>query len=1173
MYYMAGAKRSDARAAAFEEVYYMKRVIAVVLAVLMALPLAFVGSGVCAAAADYAQYAERNGEIIRKNALYAYMENEPSNRSFYVFDTDLKFASFQGGITEATRYDATNEICEALNYLGRQYPGMSTPIFDRIELPPPRSGQSKIWFSLRKDPSAGEMAIGQATAKEYLTANGVSAAKANFDDAYDLHKEIDTKYSEAAYAALQVKAYEFFLYYARKCTKSVTALPADGLIREEVVIPFSDFFAAFFDEPAFTPLFFEYLNLEDAPEFRNAIMEEIYNELWALCHNSAFWLDNGAQNNSDAKAPTYAAPHYYDRANETYHITYTVAAVKTTVSTASAKKVNLNVKPVRTNCYEDDYGYTITLSTGNSFKSIATMATEFDNRLKMILSEVYREELSTVANEYALFLYLRRHLNYGNLEDDDILGEKVTAPNVHIPYDVWVKKDGSLMENYSYAYTAMMNGNGICDGQTKVAQSLLMYIGIKSRVGVYSDSKAGGHVWNYVYFNGKPYILDVGPHRPYPIFNIGKSFAADNKQTDREYDDYSVLGDEFAFLNDMYGSTGHPCQTTVQDGEYVYYVDFTDNCNVYRVMLSGMAKPVKVSTASGDNSVRDIRKYILQNDGSTHEHVTYQHLLDVWNEKFVKDNTKFAALEPQMKAKKHTNAEAWYYREEAGQYYANLSVENNQIVLKLRYAYNTGNVIDHLPVMEYRTSIPVAARSNSTPYQTSTAITGTNRYSAGALVLNGLVNGTLSAPSGDSITRYTISHNGVRVLDKTGSYSAIGLGTCLDGKFYMSYGGNNRTVLGKSKAFNAVEIRAYTKNKRKNTIQAKNTNAYLAVGSTDYTITSVSATTAGTYTLKIDAYDDNTGRTTSYAFSWNGRIPAKAGAINTMCWYNSEARTLLFVLENGEIRELKIPSNGKLFDNNNLHEYKAGQIDLFSAADWNALAALMSRGYYYTGCAVRLQKNIQFRNGSISSFGSTSYKFADTFSGNGFTVSAGKVSNTGDFAGLFGYVSGGAVISNFTVSNVTVSGRNYCGIVGAADGGSTISKVRITDCVIKGKDYVGAIGYASTATVSNVFVTDRMGISGTTCVGGICGIAGANVTIRKCYNGADISGTTCVGGILGSSPDTVRKISEDTVIRCCYNAGSVTASQSYGAGIAGNSYHTKMFRSESYTKAKVAGRY
>ena len=217
-----------------------------------------------------------------------------------------------------------------------------------------------------------------------------------------------------------------------------------------------------------------------------------------------------------------------------------------------------------------------------------------------------------------------------------------------------------------------------------------------------------------------------------------------------------------------------------------------------------------------------------------------------------------------------------------------------------------------------------------------------------------------------------------------------------------------------------------------------------------------------------------------------------------------------------------------------------------------------------------MQKNIDFSRGNITPIGSASVPVSITFDGNGYTISNGKVANSGTYAGLFGYVSSGT-ITNFLASNITVNGTQYSGLIGYATG-ANVSKIRVTDCVIKGSSYVGTVGYAKNTKISGIFITDRMGISGTNYVGGVLGGAGGSVSIQNCYNAADISGTSYVGGILGASPMSVSYASEETKVTCTYNAGSVTASKNYGDGTVGYHYHAVFFRNENYGKVKVAGR-
>lgn len=1117
---------------------------------------------------DYASYAadlnanvDDNAKVIRDSAVSAYMRGDTG---FIVYHTQFRLTAAPHGVTASNMESVRQEIYNALNYLGRINPEMSTPILDRIELPGPGSGQTTFYFTLRKDPSVGEMTIGQALAKEYLSKNSNPSYRTGFNDNYNLLDEIN-KYSESAYAALQVKAYEFFLSYAKKCTDSIMYVPTDYLVKQNVTIPFSDILNTFFDEPAFTQLFFEYQNLADAESFRDDILKEIYETLWYLCHNSAFWLDNGACNNSSHVK--YTGVPYEVVSHNSLKITFTVSAVKETVYYGT--KSNENTAEVVNGVYYDPLGFTHKNVDGNSFKSIAEMATEFDTRLQKLISQFYIENLSDIANEYAAYRFLRGYLNYGNLENDNILSEKISAPSTHIPYDVWYKAEGKLMHNYAYAYTAVMNGNGICDGQVKAAQSILMYLGIKSTVGMYSDG--GGHVWNYVYFNGQKYILDVGPHRSYPIFNIGYSFACNNKQSDKEYTDYATLGNAFSALDDFYGSTADAYLTTIQDGEYVYYIDFTDNCNVYKVKLDGTGgKPVKVYSAPGNNSLTSIKNYLLTNDGSTHEKVYDNVLLAEWNTRFYTNSpSNYGTIEREMKSKTHTITEAWNYRSTAGLYYANLTKNGSDIMLNLKYKSNTGKIKDHHFILNYKEPYRAATAGSTSAYVGTGQITYTNKYYAGGLILSGTINGTVSAASNDALERTVVTHNGVKLWDKYHSYpQGVGLGTLVYSPACMTYGENSRTVLGKTKPFNAVNVRAYTKKKLKSSIDGRCVNMILKLSDCEYSITNVSATAAGNYTVNFQSYNYNTSKTTKYAFSWTGAKPAKAGAINTMCRFNKETNTLMFVLENGEIREFCLNSNGTAFDCNNIHCYQAGTVNLFSTSDWNEYAALVAKGYC-RDFKVYLQKDLDFKRGSISPIGIASSSFCGVFDGNGYSVNSGTVSATGDYAGLFGSVDKGS-ITHFTASNITVNGKRFAGIVGYLYYGS-ISYVRVTDCSIKGTDYVGTVGHACKSTLSNIFLTDRMSFSGNTYVGGVLGRSDLKVEITKCFNGADISGASCIGGILGGSP-TVGSASNDTKITCCFNTGSINATKSLGGGIAGDFGHTTMWRNYSFGKVKVAGR-
>lgn len=1151
-----------------------KRITAVFMSVLLVLTLfsPLSAQEVSAAAApDLNEYADVNGEYIRKQALYAYFQDKDS---FYIYDSFLRFASARRGVTNANPDDLIQEINNALNYLGRKYPAFSTPIFDRIEWPAPGTGQTSFYFTLRKDPEAGGPVLDQAGAKQYLNEYTSKNKNPKFDDKYSLLDEIKA-YSEAEYAALQVKAYEFFLSYAKKCNNST---PQNYLISQEVKIPFSDIFNTFFDETAFTQIFYEYLNFDSSTQeyiYRDALLKEIYEALWYLCHASAFWLDRGACNNAKDTTPGSSGVSY-SASDDVLTVNFTVSAVRETTSHKTTSSELQNANYIRDNylneTFFDPFGYTFTFKTPVSYKSIAKMATEFDDRVHQILNSVYREELSVYANEYAVFKFLQGYLNYGNLEGDDTLNDAVVKPDVHIPFDLWNKyiPGMDLINNYSYVYTAIMNGNGICDAQVKAAQTLLMYIGVKSTIAV-----GDGHVWNMVYFDGQQYVLDVGPHRPYPIFNIGASFAKANYTTDTELRSYNLLGDAFKNLNNMYGSTGPAHLATVQDGEYVYYIDFTDNCNVYKVRIDGSSAPQKVYTAPGTNTVAAMDKYITTNNGTTHSEImTDTNIINAWNTNFVKDRSTpdYSTIISEMSQRSHTHQQAWFYRVSAALYYANLAIDGKNIILNLKYTSSTGELKEHHKVLKYSLPKPVTSLQNSTPYtdrSSDRTIRSTNTYSVGSLVKGGLINGTVSAPSNDTMEKVNLYHNDVLVYSHKSESrpGGIGLGTILRTDDTMTYGENVRYVLGKSRVFNAVSIHAFTTKKSKAVIAAKPVNTILSVGSIDYNITNMSASATGGYCLNIDAYNNDTGKTSKYAISWNGKLPEKAGSINTICHFNKTSRLLSIVLENGEFQSIYIDSNGGLKCTGKMHLYGTNEIHIFSKDDWNAYAAFVNNGYFNTGFKVIIDRKLDFKGQNVTPLGTAKNPFRNEFEGNGLEIGNGKIVTTESSVGLFGYADN-AKINNFTVYSLKIDAGDKVGIIGNLVN-STASNIRVTDCPIKGKTGVGTVGYASNATITGVFVTDRMSVSGNENVGGVCGYTNKDVTIKNCWNAADISGNSNIGGIVGTSIYTGRERSHETYVFGCFNAGSVTAKKQNVGGIAGCFYDILFMRCQSFGKAVI----
>ncbi len=127
--------------------------------------------------------------------------------------------------------------------------------------------------------------------------------------------------------------------------------------------------------------------------------------------------------------------------------------------------------------------------------------------------------------------------------------------------------------------------------------------------------------------------------------------------------------------------------------------------------------------------------------------------------------------------------------------------------------------------------------------------------------------------------------------------------------------------------------------------------------------------------------------------------------------------------------------------------------------------------------------------------------FTGTLDGRGFTVSNLTLSNSSNYQGLFGVVSGAAVIFDLTLEDVsmTVGGPGGC-----------------------------LIGLAGSCSITNVHVTGTSSITEATSslsyFGGLIGQASADCTIYNCSSNADVSGVDMVaflGGLIGFGSGTL----------------------------------------------------
>ena len=269
--------------------------------------------------------------------------------------------------------------------------------------------------------------------------------------------------------------------------------------------------------------------------------------------------------------------------------------------------------------------------------------------------------------------------------------------------------------------------------------------------------------------------------------------------------------------------------------------------------------------------------------------------------------------------------------------------------------------------------------------------------------------------------------------------------------------------------------------------------------------------------------------------------------------------------------------------------YKIQNVD-----DLKLLAENVNNGEAYANTYFKLTANIDLNNEpNWTPIGKSGLPFQGTFDGYGYQITNLKISNGGQYAGLFGYTKG-AVIKNCNVTG-EINGYNHTGgIVGSANVntkilncsfqgsvmgesdcvggivGETSAECEVSGCFARGKveglQKVGGIAGKGVGTIKNCYaladVTARDRIAG--------GIAGGtyNLTIENCYYGGDVLAKNYAGGIAGVMDSTSG--SSTTIKNCVSLAESVTAGINSVNRIAGGVRdNINLINNHSYNRTKL----
>lgn len=206
------------------------------------------------------------------------------------------------------------------------------------------------------------------------------------------------------------------------------------------------------------------------------------------------------------------------------------------------------------------------------------------------------------------------------------------------------------------------------------------------------------------------------------------------------------------------------------------------------------------------------------------------------------------------------------------------------------------------------------------------------------------------------------------------------------------------------------------------------------------------------------------------------------------------------------------------------HQYNAdgvcelcGARKISTAAQLASLASDISSGFANANISVILESDIDMQGiTDYEGIGSQECPFQGIFDGQGHVISNLTVNSTSDFKGLFGAVSGGAVIKNVTLdSSCSISGANY--VAGIAGGSTGYGLVTIENCGNEAQVYAS--------------VRNSAGILGSN-VGGT-----ALFRITNCYNAGNLTGPKENGAISGYLHNAAE-------LTNCYNSGTVENFQS-----------------------------